>query len=74
MSDHHQEFSSWTLVLLPLPTVLFSHGLPEFGACSTESKASNESSERETRSSMTIKTQQNSKLQLSVLNPFGLWA
>lgn len=74
MSDHHQEFSSWALVLLPLPTVLFSHGLPEFGACSTESKASNERSERETMSSMNIKTQPDSKLQLSTLNLLGLWA
>lgn len=52
--------------------VLFPHGLPECGACSRESKATNNSSESEMRGSMTIKSQQNSEL--SILNPSGLWA
>lgn len=55
MSDHHQEFSLWTLVLLPSPKVLFPHRLPECGARSTESKATNDRSDRETRSSTTVK-------------------
>lgn len=70
MSDHHQESSSWTLMPLPLPTVLFQCGRPEFGACSTASKATNRRSGSKTRGSMTIKSRQNSKLQLSIVNPF----